>query len=204
VLFHLIEKLTSCFDEVLLSLHDNKTNQPPQSFPQSLPQSLIEEYRDRITPIPDIIGSGPLAGIYAGLTACKSEYLYVTACDMPFITEPFIEYMYGLILKDDAEDNLKAAYLFRDEKKAEGKNRGYEPFNAFYGKQLAPIIHETLKRNEYKIAPLFETENIHIIEKKELELFGDEEMFFNINRADDLEQAQKKDTAGLWQRRRYP
>ena len=185
VLFRLIEKLSACFDEVLLSMNDEGENR--RIYAESC----------RVTPVSDIIGTGPLAGIYAGLTACKSAYLYVCACDMPFINEGFIEYMRSRIGEDAArnaaKDNPKAAYLFRDKTKAGEKNRGYEPFNAFYGKCFMSEIHGALMREEYKIASLFETANIHIIEKKEIELFGGADMFFNINRRDDLAAAEKMD-----------
>ena len=39
-------------------------------------------------------GLGPLAGIHAGFSVITSEYTFVTGCDMPFIHQELIQYLF--------------------------------------------------------------------------------------------------------------
>jgi len=36
-------------------------------------------------------GAGPLAGVLAGMAAAQTPWLFVLACDMPFISPPLVE-----------------------------------------------------------------------------------------------------------------
>jgi molybdopterin-guanine dinucleotide biosynthesis protein A len=171
VLDILIAKLAALFPEVLLS-----SNTP---------------FRDnRVTPVPDLLGAGPLAGIHAGLCACSGEYLYVCACDMPFINEDFIRYMDGLIAADTANAAPKDIYLYRAAPVPGRKSAGYEPFNAFYHKNFLPAATAALEKGEYKLTPALERARLHVIGAQEAARYGGEKQFFNINRPEDLRYAE--------------
>lgn len=49
-------------------------------------------------------GAGPLAGIAAGLAACRTPWLLVVAGDMPYITGELIEVLLGGAGREDAID----------------------------------------------------------------------------------------------------
>jgi molybdopterin-guanine dinucleotide biosynthesis protein A len=73
------------------------------------------------------------------------------------------------------------------------ENGLYEPFNSFYGKRCLEPMHEMLARGEYKIIPLLGKVKTHIVEPPVVARFntgGD--MFFNINRQEDLERWKTK------------
>jgi len=94
--------------------------------------------------IADLIpGKGPLSGIHAALTASASEWLYVTACDMPYFSAS-----YAAFLRSKVEDS----FLTNREAPAACITRfgcHIEPFHAFYSKPLLPII-ENLLRDIYR------------------------------------------------------
>ena len=155
VMERLITALAALFREVLVSSNDPFTH----------PLARV---------IPDKIGAGPLAGIYQGLCVCESDYLYVTACDMPFISPPYIAYMREIVRAKD----IDACVARRPD--------GFrEPFNGFYHKSCLEPLRGALARGEYKISLLFDALNLHIIGPEIVKQYG-EELFFNINTTEDL------------------
>ena len=160
-------------------------------FPQLLLSSNGTVDDRRVTVVPDILGEGPLAGIYAGLRACSGEYLFVCACDMPFINGDFIRSMAALIAQDAARAEPKDIYIYRAAPKQGLKNAGYEPFNAFYRKTLIRPAKLALENRAYKLAPFIETASLHVFGGSDIARFGGETMFWNINNAEDLCRAEQ-------------
>jgi molybdopterin-guanine dinucleotide biosynthesis protein A len=132
-----------------------------------------------ITVLRDEIGGGPLAGIYQGLRRCSSGYLYVTACDMPFINREYIAYMREILAQESCD-----ACLARRE---DGR---YEPFNAFYSARCEGPVKEALLKGEYRISLVLGRLDLRVINAETARRFNGEAMFFNINRAEDLERAE--------------
>src|SRR5256885_10231894 len=55
------------------------------------------EPRPGVTPIADLMpGCGPLGGLHAALTAAQGEPVIVVACDMPYVSAPFLAYLAAL------------------------------------------------------------------------------------------------------------
>ncbi|MDR2519045.1 MAG: molybdenum cofactor guanylyltransferase [Spirochaetaceae bacterium] len=158
VMENLITALTGIFKEVLVS----------SNGPFAHPLARV---------IPDSIGAGPLAGIYQGLACCESACLYVTACDMPFISRPYIEYMREIIRAEDIDACLAA--------RADGFR---EPFNGFYHKSCREPLYNALSRGEYKISLLLDKLKLHIIPPEVVKQYG-ADLFFNINTPEDLARA---------------
>src|SRR3989442_9925793 len=47
--------------------------------------------------VPDIVpGCGPLGGLHAALTAARGDAVFVVACDMPYVTAAFADYLFSL------------------------------------------------------------------------------------------------------------
>jgi molybdopterin-guanine dinucleotide biosynthesis protein A len=136
--------------------------------------------RDNVVTIKDEIGEGPLAGIYSALKTMESGYLYVIACDMPFISPSDITNKKDIILKDIADGSAVDALV------TEREDGFLEPFNAFYHINCAQKIYEQLVKKEYKIAPLLNRLNLCKIKKY------NKDLFFNINNKEDLEAASIK------------
>ncbi len=123
----------------------------------------------------DIIpNKGPLGGLLTGLICSDSEYNFLTACDMPFLTREFFEFV-KLQKKD--YDLLVPAY-----------NSYLEPLAAVYSKKCLPFISDSLKRNQLKLKSFFPQVNVRIIKETVIREIGEpEKLFFNINYKEDVQ-----------------
>jgi molybdopterin-guanine dinucleotide biosynthesis protein A len=160
VLERLVVELGSLFSEVIIS-----SNKPVMC--------------GNVRVVSDGIGAGPLAGIYRGLEVCGSDYLYVTACDMPFLSAEYIRYIRGIVTAEGSAD----ACVFR---RSDGL---YEPFNSFFGKSCLEPMRAALLRGEYKISLLLEALRLRVVEPEVAEKYP-APMFFNINYQEDLARAE--------------
>jgi len=123
----------------------------------------------------DIIpNKGPLGGLLTGLTCSDSEYNFLTACDMPFLTNEFFEFV-KLQKKD--YDVLVPEY-----------NSYLEPLAAVYSKKCLPFISASLERNQLKLKSFFPKVQVRIIKENVIKEIGvPERLFFNINYKEDIE-----------------
>jgi molybdopterin-guanine dinucleotide biosynthesis protein A len=137
----------------------------------------------------DEIGIGPLAGIYRGLSVCKSEYLYVTACDMPFLSGEYIKFMEAIV-KDEPVDACVA-------RREDGF---YEPFNAFYNKSALPVITEAISNDRYGMNRILDDLELYVVEYLVTCRYAGGNMFYNINYKEDLQRLEAIGMASLQER----
>jgi len=122
---------------------------------------------------------GPLGGIHAALKAASYEFVFVVACDMPFIEPKFVEH----ILKSGDQDSDIVIPRVNDY---------YEPLHALYSKKCLPAIEACLNRGELKAASILPYVRVKFIEQGEISRFADPlEVFFNVNTPVDLSKAKK-------------
>ena len=119
---------------------------------------------------------GPLSGIHAGLNEASSEYIFVTACDMPNINLQYIQHMKGIIEKTKVDICV-----------TESPN-GIEPFHGFYSKNLIEKIEDYLSLNKRSLNSLILNSNTYFIKEGEARKFSpDWSIFSNLNTVEDLE-----------------
>jgi molybdenum cofactor guanylyltransferase len=125
----------------------------------------------------DIIpNAGPLGGIHAGLTNAKHDWVFVTACDMPNVSNAYLRWMAGLARETTAE-----AIVVQQE------NGFLEPMNAFYRKSCLSEIQRALLGGERRIADFLEKIGTHYLPEQELRPFGTREtLFFNMNTPEEI------------------
>lgn len=117
-----------------------------------------------------------LVGIYSGLLESKSQFLYVSACDMPLYNHKYINYMKTLI----EENPEKTGYVTR-------KGGWIEPFNGFYNIRLIPAIEDFLEAGKKNIFYCIENQEIAYIEEETARRFSPQwEMFRNLNTPEEL------------------
>lgn len=129
----------------------------------------------RVKVVTDIVpGLGPMGGLYAGLKNSDSEYNFVTACDMPFLSLDLAAYMAGSV--KEGFQAVVPSY--------KGK---FQPLCALYSRACLDTINEALAGDKLKLALLLGGLKVRKVLEKELVRFGDPELFFrNINTPRDL------------------
>lgn len=77
-------------------------------------------------------GFGPLSGLHAALSASMTEWVYLMACDMPYFSGPWLDYLLSL-----AGDDFHAVVA--------QSGVHVEPFHGLYSRKLAGYIETLLK-----------------------------------------------------------
>ncbi len=124
-------------------------------------------------------GKGPLGGIYTGLFYSKNPYVFVSACDMPYLNGDFIEYLAGLTGKHDVIVPELA--------------EGYQPLHAVYSRNCLPSIKRLLMLDKLKITGFYRDMRVLTVSEGQISPFNqDGRLFQNLNTPRDVDEAQKK------------
>jgi molybdenum cofactor guanylyltransferase len=119
-----------------------------------------------------------LNGLHAGLFAAAHEYIFIAACDTPFIKGVLIQRMLDAIAR-------KADIIIPS------TSAGYEPMFAVYKKTCLPAMVWQLERELLKIQGLFRRLRVKTVDEAELREVDPELVsFFNVNTPADLARAQ--------------
>ena len=132
-----IQETLNDFSSIYLSINDKFSKEQKQNF-ENMGFKIIEDIYKEI---------GPLGGIYSSLLNCKEEYLFITACDMPFITKNSIE-----VLCNKVDKNTDGVVFY-------DKNNKLYPLGAIYSKNVLPIVEEMIEKKYYKLSYLIEKSN---------------------------------------------
>lgn len=118
-------------------------------------------------------GKGPLGGIHAGLLHASCQQAFVSACDMPYLSEAFIRHMMAQAEDCDLVVPVSA--------------NGYEPLHAIYSRKCLPVIESQIEGGELKVSLLFRKFRAREIPLAEIRRFDPEgRLFSNLNRPEDL------------------
>ena len=135
------------------------------------------EPRPGVTPITDLIpGCGPLGGLHAALTAARGDPVIVVACDMPYVSAPFLAYLAGLAGR-------------REPGKADGfdavvpqTERGYHPLCAVYTHAVIAPIERRLSAGHFTMTDLLADVCLRVVAADEIARFGDpHRLLANVN-----------------------
>lgn len=120
-----------------------------------------------------------LSGLHAGLFYASNPYVYVTACDTPFIHPDVIKYMIDKIHPD--YDIILPRTEF-----------GVEPLSAVYSKKCIQRIEQNLQDKILMIKKSFKKRKVREIPADHLKALDPELKFiFNVNTKNDLETANR-------------
>jgi len=113
----------------------------------------------RTRSVRDIVpGSGPLGGLDAALAAARDDVLILLACDMPFVTSAFLEYLVASAAGFDAV--------------VPRTDRGYHPLCAVYTRACQARVSERLAGRMLAMRGLVESVQTRVIEPEDVERFG--------------------------------
>lgn len=158
----IVEKLRSVSDKVYVVAND------PSSY-SFLNTEIIKDI---------IPNQGPLGGLYTGLRYSNSLYNFVLPCDMPLITQNYLEY-----LKSHTKDYDALV----------PKYNGYmEPLAGIYSKNCVGPIQKQINRNNLSLKSFFPDIKVKTISEKQIKEIEDpDRLFCNINYTKDLKKAKK-------------
>jgi molybdopterin-guanine dinucleotide biosynthesis protein A len=130
-------------------------------------------------------GAGPLGGIATALRVSGAPWSLVVACDLPYLTRPWLEYLVGRALQSDAD----AVIAMND--------GGAEPLCAAYCKSANATMRAAVSEGNLKVRSFLETLRGEVIEPEEWKRFdSDGYLFKNMNTPEDYEEAVKRLSAG--------
>lgn len=119
---------------------------------------------------------GPLAGMLEGFKRAKGEYIFVTACDMPFIDKEVVKFMFRSAGGHDA-----AVPIHND--------GSMESLCSVYRVEpMLPLIESSIRSNKkFILAPVFELDDVLQVDIELLKVFDPQlKSLININTLEDL------------------
>jgi len=123
-----------------------------------------------------IKGAGALGGVYTALVDAPSERVLVIACDMPFLTRPFLS---SLIEQSAGTD----AVVPRDA-------RGLHPLCAVYSSRIAPHLKACIDHGRLRVSDALDGLSVLEIGPERLARFDpDGRLLLNVNTPADYERA---------------
>ena len=125
-----------------------------------------------------IPSSGSLGGMYTGLQQAATAYIFLAACDMPFIHEGLVQYMVG---KKDAVDIVFAYWNGRP-----------QPAHAVYNRNCQSVVEELIRSGDLKLQRLLANPSLRVrlVREDEIrEIDPDGRSFLNVNTPADLVRA---------------
>lgn len=142
-----------------------------EDLPKNIPV-IYDQYKDR----------GAYSGLHAALKQAQGEWIFVLACDLPFVSVDLLKFMAGMI------DGTFEAII------SEASDGRVQPLCAFYKVDPCLKIIEKMINADEKLPPLrviFEKINTRFIKFDEISALPDSQnFFFNLNSPEDKEKAQ--------------
>jgi molybdenum cofactor guanylyltransferase len=154
--------LRSIFQEVLVVIAQDS---PPLDVTDRVVRDLV----------PDC---GSLGGLYTGLTRATTPYIFIVACDMPFLDPAVIS---QFISHTVTEDIVMAKLATR-----------LHPMHALYGKRCLPVVEQMISARQLRIQDMVSHASLRVRYITEADLFTIDpsgRSFQNVNTPDDLEAA---------------
>lgn len=127
--------------------------------------------RPGIPALADIYPGSALGGLYTGLRAASTEWIFVAPCDMPYPDRQIVERLLQHRTGYDAVVPRTPS--------------GYEPVFALYHKNCLPQMEAMLKQNQYRIYDFYQRINIRYLGPPQLPS-GWQRSLININTPKDL------------------
>jgi molybdopterin-guanine dinucleotide biosynthesis protein A len=127
--------------------------------------------------------SGPLAGLAAALEQASSPWIFVVACDMPFITPAVIEYLALQRVDCQAVVPMVGGYP--------------QPMAAFYATGCLKVVQDILNSNgkHSMLAPLEMLKVCYVSEAQMLSVDPQLRSFFDLDTPQDVARAMKQGEA---------
>jgi len=126
-------------------------------------------------------GAGPLGGIATALRVSSAPWNLIVACDLPYLTKPWLEFLTARALASQADAVVPTT------------TRGAEPLCAVYHHRCEPAIRAALERGVRKVTDALADVLVELIDPFEWKAFDSEGLLFkNMNTPEDYEEARAR------------
>jgi molybdopterin-guanine dinucleotide biosynthesis protein A len=160
-----IDVLSQVSDDVLMVLSADGCAPVGAAGPKE--PARVRIARDRMA------DRGPLGGLDAALAAARHPELVVLACDMPFVSARFLEYLLSLVQGFDAV--------------VPKSERGYHPLCAVYTNRCRAAVERNLAAGHLAMTTLIGQLRVREVGASEIEMFGSgDELLTNVNTPGEL------------------
>jgi molybdenum cofactor guanylyltransferase len=123
---------------------------------------------------------GPLAGIAAALAATRSPWNLIVACDLPYLSEEWLDWLLERAMHSPAQAVVPAT------------ERGLEPLAAVYRRECCRPIAAALARGERKVTDVLAELHVEAVERSEWRALDPGALVLkNMNTPGDYEEARK-------------
>jgi molybdopterin-guanine dinucleotide biosynthesis protein A len=127
---------------------------------------------------PDRPGRGPLAGIAAALTATHSRWNLIVACDLPYLSAKWLDWLLSRALRSRGEAVIPRTA------------RGIEPLAGVYRRECGAAIAAALARGVRKVSDAIEELRVDLVYPREWRQIEPSELLLkNMNAPGDYEEA---------------
>jgi molybdopterin-guanine dinucleotide biosynthesis protein A len=117
---------------------------------------------------------GPMTGVFTALLNSSSSWVFISACDMPFLNEHLIRHMALKRGKKDAVVSRRGKFI--------------EPLFAFYAKQLASPMEKSILTGKTGLNEFLLDKKVQYIGTREIEKIDRRSLsFINLNTPADVE-----------------
>ena len=133
---HIVEAIDPLFSDILISVREFRTD-------VTLPQ-VIDTSSER----------GPMIGIKSALEAVQTDWLFVIACDMPFVSTELIQ---TLALRREQHDAVLSYVSDRP-----------QPLFGFYAKSCLPLMQSSIAEGQRSMMRLLDELDIYLLPEEEV------------------------------------
>jgi molybdopterin-guanine dinucleotide biosynthesis protein A len=126
----------------------------------------------------DEYAAGAMGGVYTAIRATRAPRTLVVACDLPFLSRPFLRH----VIDAAADDTVEAAVPRTAD--------GWQPLCACYARGVAGALERRIVRNQLKLADALADLRLREIGPAEIARFDpDGLLLFNVNTPHDYARA---------------
>ena len=126
--------------------------------------------------------SGPLGGIHAALSATEAELNLIVGCDMPYLSQEFLELLVHIGGETDADGVVPTSAEF-----------GYEPLCAVYQRSCLAPMGRALEAGRRRISEVFAELRLRLVPAEEWRRCDPEgRLFRNLNTREEFERARRE------------
>jgi molybdopterin-guanine dinucleotide biosynthesis protein A len=153
-----LAELSSFTDDVMIVGGDDRSRAEPKAC-RAVAAKPGRRKASGVRTIRDIVpGCGPLGGLHAALTAAREDAVFVVACDMPYVTAAFAEYLLSLA------GDVDVVVPWTD--------RRYHPLCAVYARACLEPAAARLAERRLALRELVAAMKTRVVTEEEMSRFG--------------------------------